>query len=190
MSEYYAVQRSEEYLAHYGVRGMKWGVRKAVERGNGQGHSAAFNKAQAKLRRATTIGGVIGGAAGGLAKGFVGGAVGGVAGGLASGLGYLATHRKQLKNSATTKAQYNKMKQQKANGSVNKKTAQLSAKDRDFVRGMNKATKKPGLAFGAVGGAVSAAKYMKQHPKEYAAYKKKYKNMSFKDRMRASYGRV
>ena len=28
MSEYYGVQRSEEYLAHYGVLGMHWGVRK------------------------------------------------------------------------------------------------------------------------------------------------------------------
>lgn len=28
MSEYYAVRRSSEYLAHYGVKGMKWGVRK------------------------------------------------------------------------------------------------------------------------------------------------------------------
>lgn len=28
MSEYYAVIRSTDYLAHYGVKGMKWGVRK------------------------------------------------------------------------------------------------------------------------------------------------------------------
>ena len=28
MSSYYGVQRSSEYLAHYGVKGMKWGVRK------------------------------------------------------------------------------------------------------------------------------------------------------------------
>lgn len=32
MSEYYAVQRSDEYLAHYGVPGMKWGVRKYLTR--------------------------------------------------------------------------------------------------------------------------------------------------------------
>lgn len=31
MGVYYGVKRSDEYLAHYGVKGMKWGVRKAVE---------------------------------------------------------------------------------------------------------------------------------------------------------------
>ena len=34
MAEYYAVERSPEYLAHYGIRGMKWGVRKAIASGN------------------------------------------------------------------------------------------------------------------------------------------------------------
>lgn len=28
---YYGVTRSPEYLAHYGIKGMKWGVRKAVD---------------------------------------------------------------------------------------------------------------------------------------------------------------
>jgi len=34
MSSYYGVTRSSEYLAHYGIRGMKWGVRKALAKGN------------------------------------------------------------------------------------------------------------------------------------------------------------
>ena len=31
MAEYYGVQRSEEYLAHYGILGMHWGHRKVPE---------------------------------------------------------------------------------------------------------------------------------------------------------------
>lgn len=29
----YAVDRNDDYLAHYGIKGMHWGVRKAIERG-------------------------------------------------------------------------------------------------------------------------------------------------------------
>ena len=32
MECYYGVTRSPEYLAHYGVRGMKWGVRRALKK--------------------------------------------------------------------------------------------------------------------------------------------------------------
>lgn len=35
MSEYYAVQRSGNHLSHYGVKGMRWGVRKQ-RRSSGQ----------------------------------------------------------------------------------------------------------------------------------------------------------
>lgn len=51
MSEYYAVQRSDEYLAHYGVRGMKWGVKKAIEKGNAKRLSRQYAKAQKKLAK-------------------------------------------------------------------------------------------------------------------------------------------
>ena len=32
MSSYYGVQRSSEYLAHYGVKGMKWGIQRALKK--------------------------------------------------------------------------------------------------------------------------------------------------------------
>ena len=50
MADYYAVQRSDDFLAHYGVPGMKWGVRKAKPL-NGSGQSRAFGKAQKKLAK-------------------------------------------------------------------------------------------------------------------------------------------
>lgn len=47
----YAVQRDDEYLAHYGIKGMKWGVRKAVESGNSRALGRAYRKASRKLAR-------------------------------------------------------------------------------------------------------------------------------------------
>lgn len=66
MSEYYAVIRSGDSLAHYGIRGMKWGVRKALDRatsGKQKLHSQGYNDAMDKLKRATVRGGIIGGLA-------------------------------------------------------------------------------------------------------------------------------
>lgn len=51
MSEYYAVQRSTDHLAHYGVKGMKWGVRKAIEKGNSKALARHHKKAENKLSR-------------------------------------------------------------------------------------------------------------------------------------------
>ena len=47
----YAIERSSDYLAHYGIRGMKWGVRKAIESGNAKRLSRQYAKAQKKLAK-------------------------------------------------------------------------------------------------------------------------------------------
>lgn len=51
MSEYYAVQRSDEFLEHYGVRGMKWGVTKAKAEGSSKKMAKTYKKAYKKLDR-------------------------------------------------------------------------------------------------------------------------------------------
>ena len=47
----YAIERSPEYLAHYGVRGMKWGVKKAIASGNDAKLGKQYAKAQKKLAK-------------------------------------------------------------------------------------------------------------------------------------------
>lgn len=49
MSEYYAVIRSTDHLAHYGIKGMRWGVRRAVQSGNEKKLSRQYMKAMKKL---------------------------------------------------------------------------------------------------------------------------------------------
>lgn len=48
---YYAIERSSDYLAHYGIKGMKWGVRKAIESGNSRKLDRAYRKATKKLAK-------------------------------------------------------------------------------------------------------------------------------------------
>lgn len=48
---YYGIQRSSEYLAHYGVKGMKWGVRKAIEKGDSKALKRHYDKASKKLNK-------------------------------------------------------------------------------------------------------------------------------------------
>ena len=51
MPQYYGVARSSEYLAHYGVKGMKWGVRKAIERNDSKMLDRQYKKASKKLKK-------------------------------------------------------------------------------------------------------------------------------------------
>lgn len=51
MAKYYGIQRSEEYLVHYGIKGMKWGVQKAKVAGNDKALSKQYMKASKKLEK-------------------------------------------------------------------------------------------------------------------------------------------
>ena len=51
----YAVERSDEYLAHYGIRGMKWGVRRAIKSGNSARLGRQYAKAQKKLAKLLVV---------------------------------------------------------------------------------------------------------------------------------------
>ena len=51
MNEYYAVIRTTDHLAHYGVKGMKWGVRKAIIMGDQKKLDRHFKKATKKLAK-------------------------------------------------------------------------------------------------------------------------------------------
>lgn len=46
---YYAVERSMDHLAHYGIKGMRWGVRKAIQLGSDKKLSRQYKKAKKKL---------------------------------------------------------------------------------------------------------------------------------------------
>lgn len=51
MSKYYAIIRSTDHLAHYGIKGMKWGVRKAIDSGNSKKLDRQYHKAKKKLEK-------------------------------------------------------------------------------------------------------------------------------------------
>ena len=49
MNEYYAVVRTTDHLAHYGVKGMKWGVRRAIKKNNMNLLSSHYARSVKKL---------------------------------------------------------------------------------------------------------------------------------------------
>lgn len=53
---YYGVTRSTDHLAHYGVKGMKWGVQRAVARKNDKALDRHYKKAAKKLAKLQDIG--------------------------------------------------------------------------------------------------------------------------------------
>ncbi len=56
MSEYYAVQRSDNYLMHYGIKGMRWGVRRALESGSDRALRRVYKKATRKMKKLERLG--------------------------------------------------------------------------------------------------------------------------------------
>lgn len=57
MSEYYGSPRAtSDFFAHYGVKGMKWGVRKAIDTRNTKALDRHFRKAAKKLAKLQDIG--------------------------------------------------------------------------------------------------------------------------------------
>ena len=54
-TEYYgfgpATTPTDDFLAHYGVRGMKWGVRKAMYKGSDRAFAKVYKKASKKLKK-------------------------------------------------------------------------------------------------------------------------------------------
>ncbi|MDT3387315.1 MAG: hypothetical protein LIR46_06070 [Bacteroidota bacterium] len=51
MNEYYGIASTptDDFLAHYGVKGMRWGVRKSIEKGNDAALERHYHRAQKKL---------------------------------------------------------------------------------------------------------------------------------------------
>ena len=51
MGQYYAIVRSDNFLAHYGIKGMRWHVRKALQNGNTHKYDRYRKKAMKRLMR-------------------------------------------------------------------------------------------------------------------------------------------
>ena len=51
MKNYYGINTPTDHLAHYGIKGMKWGVRKALREGDSKALRRQYNKAVKKLSK-------------------------------------------------------------------------------------------------------------------------------------------
>lgn len=105
MAEYYAINRHEQHLMHYGIKGMRWGVRKAIERKDSKAYARHYHKALKKLaklekranngakyaRRAAMLG---------TAAGLTGGVAFQGAGGIVSGLTKRARNIRKAANNS------------------------------------------------------------------------------------------
>ena len=67
---------SDNYLAHYGVKGMKWGVRKEVYNSSSRSRKKEIRKEyyrtpEGRVKKATTIGTILGGPLAGIVAGSI-----------------------------------------------------------------------------------------------------------------------
>lgn len=213
MNEYYGAPTTptSDYLAHYGVKGMKWGVRKAIETGNQRLYSKHYQKAQKKLQRLTeqaktgkgiaakrvATGGIasaLTSAAGTYALNRLHGASraqSGIAAGIAAGVGGAAGAAINAGRATSQEKRIAKIKRdnwkREMDSTFRKKSLKTASAGKKFEQGLKKTANRYGMVGGGIGSAIGTARYIKKNPKQYQAYKKKFKQMSFKDRMRAVY---
>ncbi|MBP5729422.1 MAG: hypothetical protein J6Y48_20330 [Clostridia bacterium] len=143
MNEYYAVVRSTDELAHYGVKGMNWGVRKALASGNERALNRHFRKAAKKLKKLQDIGtnskkyaakaAAYGAAAAGTGTIAVVGTEG-----LASVVGRLA--KRYSDKSKIAAAMARDVKDRKAESILKKKSMRYNAKSKRAKSAQNKIT--------------------------------------------------
>lgn len=148
MSEYYAVQRSDNSLKHYGVKGMKWGVRKALAEGGSRGGrklTKQYNKAVkklAKLEKRASSGSIYAKRARRYAAGAA--AAGGLAAAGTEGIGRLVSGAGRLAGIGASKA-----------GHLMSKSRSTRIKAAGAA--LSKAAMPIGVAGGRAGGAIAAA---------------------------------
>ena len=46
---YYGVSPSSDFFAHFGIKGMRWGIRRAIKRGNHVANKKHHSKAKTKV---------------------------------------------------------------------------------------------------------------------------------------------
>lgn len=182
MNKYYGVPStsSEDFLAHFGIKGMKWGIRKAIDKQraiDSKHHSNDYHAARKKLLRAYGVS-----AAAGIGAGL---ATMNPLVGLATDAGvseaYRFAKRKQLAKTSIARKDFTKSA---------KSGTKISRKDSNALNDYRNAQYGRSLGyFGGTKSVIDSLNFKKNRPKDYQRARKAIKNMSFKERLKYSYGR-